>query len=97
MEPGQLLLFVQSFGIPVQSMSRLLQCLDTAVEDDPEGMENSVVDKVRVHSCLSDGDIDSRWVQREFNLKFTLRSSKKCQEKNSLLRSLNENGVKYRS
>ena len=50
LEPGQLLLFVQSFGIPVQSMSRLLQCLDTAVEDDPEGMENSVVDKVKVHS-----------------------------------------------
>ena len=47
MEPGQLLLFVQSFGIPVQSMSRLLQCLDTAVEDDPEGMETSVVDKVK--------------------------------------------------
>ena len=46
LEPGQLLLFVQSFGIPVQSMSKLLQCLDAAVDDDPEGMENSVVDKV---------------------------------------------------
>ena len=54
LEPGQLLLFVQSFGIPVASMSRLLQCLDTAVEDDPAGMENSVVDKVRAHAA-------SRW------------------------------------
>ncbi len=41
-----MLLFVQSFGIPVQSMSKLLQCLDSAVDEDAHGMEGSVVDKV---------------------------------------------------
>jgi len=45
LEPAQLLLFVQSFGIPVVSMSRLLHCLDSAVEMDTEAMEGAVVDK----------------------------------------------------
>lgn len=45
LEPAQLLLFVQSFGIPVVSMSRLLHCLDIAVEQDTEAMEGAVVDK----------------------------------------------------
>jgi len=45
LEPAQLLLFVQSFGIPVVSMSRLLHCLDSAVELDAEAMEGAVVDK----------------------------------------------------
>lgn len=45
LEPAQLLLFVQSFGIPVVSMSRLLHCLDSAMELDTEAMEGAVVDK----------------------------------------------------
>ena len=45
LEPAQLLLFVQSFGIPVVSMTRLLHCLDNAVELDTEAMEGAVVDK----------------------------------------------------
>jgi len=45
LEPAQLLLFVQSFGIPVVSMTRLLHCLDGAVELDTEAMEGAVVDK----------------------------------------------------
>jgi len=44
-EPAQLLLFVQSFGIPVTSVSRLLHCLDSAVEMDTEAMQGAVVDK----------------------------------------------------
>jgi len=43
--PAQLLLFVQSFGIPVTSMSRLLHCLDSAVELDTDAMEGAVIDK----------------------------------------------------
>ena len=45
LEPAQLLLFVQSFGIPVVSMSRLLHCLDAAVDLDSAAMEGAVVDK----------------------------------------------------
>ncbi|KAL3877747.1 hypothetical protein ACJMK2_035409 [Sinanodonta woodiana] len=45
LEPAQLLLFVQSFGIPVHSMSKLLQCLDNAVTLDPATLEEAVVDK----------------------------------------------------
>ena len=45
LEPSQLLLFVQSFGIPVNSMSKLLQCLDNAVAMDPVALEQSVIDK----------------------------------------------------
>ena len=41
----ELLLFVQSFGIPVYSMSKLLQCLDNAVTMDPDALEQSVIDK----------------------------------------------------
>jgi hypothetical protein len=40
-----LLLFVQSFGIPVDSMSQLLQCLDSAVAMDPDAMDTAIVDK----------------------------------------------------
>ncbi|MGH0125925.1 UNVERIFIED_CONTAM: hypothetical protein FKN15_040150 [Acipenser sinensis] len=45
LEPQQLLLFVQSFGIPVSSMSKLLQYLDQAVSHDPETLEQNIMDK----------------------------------------------------
>ena len=45
LDPCQLLLFVQSFGIPAHSMSKLLQCLDNAVNIDRARVEQSVVDK----------------------------------------------------
>lgn len=45
LEPAQLLLFVQSFGIPVISMSKLLHCLDEAVDMDSSAMEQVVLDK----------------------------------------------------
>ena len=38
LEPSQLVLFIQSFGIPVDSMTKLLQTLDTAVTADPEAV-----------------------------------------------------------
>lgn len=44
-EPGQLLLFIQSFGIPVESMASLLSCLDKAVTLDPSLLEEAVEDK----------------------------------------------------
>ncbi|XP_059981244.1 integrator complex subunit 1 isoform X1 [Lagenorhynchus albirostris] len=45
LEPQQLLLFVQSFGIPVSSMSKLLQYLDQAVAHDPQSLEQNIMDK----------------------------------------------------
>uniref|UniRef100_A0A671TY99 Integrator complex subunit 1 n=1 Tax=Sparus aurata TaxID=8175 RepID=A0A671TY99_SPAAU len=45
LEPQQLLLFVQSFGIPVSSMSKLLQYLDQAVSHDPQSLEENIMDK----------------------------------------------------
>lgn len=43
--PEQLLLFVQSFGIPVHSMNRLLQRLDTEVTVNVTSLEECVRDK----------------------------------------------------
>lgn len=45
LEPQQLLLFVQSFGIPVSSMSKLLQYLDQAVSHDQSSLEENIMDK----------------------------------------------------
>lgn len=45
LEPNQLVLFIQSFGIPVPSMSKLLCCLDRAVEYDEAAVVQAVVDK----------------------------------------------------
>ncbi|XP_051995791.1 integrator complex subunit 1 [Xyrauchen texanus] len=45
LELQQLLLFVQSFGIPVSSMSKLLQYLDQAVSHDPQTLEQNIMDK----------------------------------------------------
>ncbi|XP_064415075.1 integrator complex subunit 1 isoform X2 [Latimeria chalumnae] len=45
LEPQQLLLFVQSFGIPVSSMSKLLQYLDQAVSHDTQTLEQNIMDK----------------------------------------------------
>ncbi|KAM8962294.1 integrator complex subunit 1 isoform 2-T2 [Pelodytes ibericus] len=45
LEPQQLLLFVQSFGIPVSSMSKLLQYLDQAVSHEPQTLEQNIMDK----------------------------------------------------
>ena len=38
-EPTQLLLFVQSFGIPVSGMSKLLSYLDSACQVDADAIE----------------------------------------------------------
>ncbi|XP_063229314.1 integrator complex subunit 1 isoform X2 [Bacillus rossius redtenbacheri] len=45
LEPNQLLLFIQSFGIPVKSMSKLLQHLDGAVSADHLAVAGAVMDK----------------------------------------------------
>ncbi|KAJ7992420.1 hypothetical protein DPEC_G00278360 [Dallia pectoralis] len=45
LESHQLLLFVQSFGIPVSSMSKLLQYLDQAVSHDSQTLEQNIMDK----------------------------------------------------
>uniref|UniRef100_A0A3Q3GD68 Integrator complex subunit 1 n=1 Tax=Labrus bergylta TaxID=56723 RepID=A0A3Q3GD68_9LABR len=45
LESEQLLLFVQSFGIPVSSMSKLLQYLDQAVSHEPQTLEDCIMDK----------------------------------------------------
>ena len=46
LEPQQLVLFIQSFGIPVESMTKLLRTLDNAVLADLEAVNESVLDKV---------------------------------------------------
>ena len=46
LDPQQLVLFIQSFGIPVESMSKLLQTLDQEVVEDLEAVASSVLDKV---------------------------------------------------
>uniref|UniRef100_A0A2H8TLT6 Integrator complex subunit 1 n=1 Tax=Melanaphis sacchari TaxID=742174 RepID=A0A2H8TLT6_9HEMI len=45
LEPPQLILFIQSFGIPVASMSKLLEILDNAVCHNPEAIKAAVMDK----------------------------------------------------
>ncbi|CAG0882989.1 unnamed protein product [Darwinula stevensoni] len=44
LEPCQLLLFMQSFGIPVHNMSKLLWALDRAVEYDRDSVSAAIVD-----------------------------------------------------
>lgn len=46
LEPQQLVLFIQSFGIPVLSMSKLLHTLDIAVQIDPSSVGTAVLDKI---------------------------------------------------
>lgn len=45
LDPSQLVLFIQSFGIPVSSMSKLLKTLDLAVDYDKFSVEQAVIDK----------------------------------------------------
>ncbi|XP_072761874.1 integrator complex subunit 1 [Anoplolepis gracilipes] len=45
LEPQQLVLFIQSFGIPVSSMSKLLHTLDSGVQIDPSSVGEAVLDK----------------------------------------------------
>ena len=45
MEPHQLVLFIQSFGIPVPSMSRLLAALDDAVHSNLAAVKEAVIDQ----------------------------------------------------
>lgn len=45
LEPSQLVLFIQSFGIPVSSMTKLLCNLDTAVTLDQSSVDEAVLDK----------------------------------------------------
>lgn len=45
LEPSQLVLFIQSFGIPVSSMSKLLCNLDAAVTVDQGSVDEAVLDK----------------------------------------------------
>lgn len=52
LEAQQLLLFVQSFGIPVSSMSKLLQYLDQAVSHDPQALEQNIMDKRKISTCF---------------------------------------------
>ncbi|KAG1699624.1 Integrator complex subunit 1 [Nymphon striatum] len=45
LEPNQLVLFVQSFGIPVETVSKLLSALDTVAQIDSKSIKQAVVDK----------------------------------------------------
>ena len=52
LEAHQLVLFIQSFGIPVASMSKLLQTLDEAVQADLDSVAESVLDKTYMGQVL---------------------------------------------
>lgn len=45
LEPPKLVLFIQSFGIPTNSISKLLHTLDKATILDPKLVVDSVLDK----------------------------------------------------
>ncbi|XP_021917589.1 integrator complex subunit 1 [Zootermopsis nevadensis] len=73
LEPPQLVLFIQSFGIPVKSMSKLLHTLDEAVTADPLSVGEAVLDKsymaqlveVQHHRGATGGQMLVRVVQLE--------------------------------
>ncbi len=44
-EPSQLVLFIQSFGLSISSMERLLQALDVAVDLEPDAVKDAIVDE----------------------------------------------------
>ena len=52
LEPRQLILFIQSFGIPVSSMSKLLQALDRMVQTNPFAFVEVDIDKVYMKRLL---------------------------------------------
>ncbi|XP_045031439.1 integrator complex subunit 1 [Daphnia magna] len=52
LEPAQLILFIQSFGIPVSSMSKLLQTLDRMVHENPFAFVEVDMDKVYIQQLL---------------------------------------------
>ena len=53
LEPQQLVLFIQSFGIPVASMTKLLHALDRAVGIDFQGVTDAVMDKTYMGQLVS--------------------------------------------
>lgn len=52
LEPAQLILFIQSFGIPVSSMSKLLQALDRMVQDNAFAFVEVDMDKTYMQQLL---------------------------------------------
>lgn len=52
LEPAQLILFIQSFGIPVSSMSKLLQSLDRMVQDNAFAFVEVDMDKAYMQQLL---------------------------------------------
>ena len=52
---------MQSFGIPVSSMSKLLQYLDQAVAHDPQTLEQSIMDKSERRAAPSAPGRASGW------------------------------------
>ena len=53
LEPQKLVLFIQSFGIPVASMSKLLSALDHIVQADFEAVNEAVMDKMYMGQLVS--------------------------------------------
>ncbi len=52
LEPGQLILFIQSFGIPVASMSKLLSALDRMVVANSFAFVEVDMDKTYMHQLF---------------------------------------------
>ena len=52
LEPAQMILFIQSFGIPVSSMTKLLQALDRMVQENAFAFVEVDMDKVYIQQLL---------------------------------------------
>ena len=52
LEPGQLILFIQSFGIPINSMSKLLHALDRVVKENAFAFVDVDMDKAYIQQLL---------------------------------------------
>ncbi|QQP56262.1 Uncharacterized protein FKW44_000862, partial [Caligus rogercresseyi] len=74
LNPGQLVLFIQSFGIPVRSMTKLLRALDEAVSSDVEAVNESVMDKTYM------GQLVAVQHQRGAQENYTQRTEVKAEE-----------------
>eukprot|EP00794_Sanderia_malayensis_P009153 gene9152-10125_t len=58
LSPGQLVMFMQTFGLPVASISKLLHCLDKAVVEDPVELSQAVVDRDYLYQL-----VEVRWAR----------------------------------
>ena len=91
LEPDQLVLFIQSFGIPVASMSKLLSALDKTVVSEFAGVNKAVMDKTYMGQLVmvqhERGAVGGRVFAEKLGLNL-LPSNKPKKDQNTQERSL---------